>query len=94
MVIEIEKNKEELPTKNIDEFVKDLVSVLKDKFEIQNSKISKLTTDINLIKQNDISSIKENIASLDEKIKELEKKIEEGSDAKVNKKILDELKRC
>jgi predicted RNase H-like nuclease (RuvC/YqgF family) len=87
------QNKEERPTTyKLQDFLSEMIIVIRDKLTNQNNKIERLRTDINLIKQNDIESMRRKIKELEQKVQVLEKRLgNQKSD--IDGRILDNLRR-
>ena len=86
--------REERPTSTkIQDFLMEFVNIMKDKINSQNRKIEQVRTDVTLLRQTDIESLKRNIKELEDKISLLEKKMEQQK-PDVDSKILDTLRKA
>jgi polyhydroxyalkanoate synthesis regulator phasin len=87
-------NREEKPRNTkIQDFLSEMVEILRDKLNAQNSKIEKIRADVSVIKQSDLESIKRSMKELERKIDLLDKKIDLQR-ADVDPKILDNLRKA
>lgn len=87
------RQEEKPSTARIQDFLFELVNVLKDKLNAQNSKIDRVRTDVSLIKQNDIENLKNSIRGLNERLDRMEKKCDQ-QEIGIDTRILDTLKRA
>jgi hypothetical protein len=86
--------KEEKPRNTkIQDFLSEMVEILRDKLNTQNSKIEKIRADVSVMKQSDLESIKRGMKELERKIDLLDKKIDQQR-ADVDSRILDNLRKA
>lgn len=87
-------SREERPTSaKLQDFLSEMVTILRDKINTQNSKIDRMRVDLSQIKQNDLEGIKRSLKELDQKLAVLEKKIDMQK-AEVDSRILDNLRKA
>jgi peptidoglycan hydrolase CwlO-like protein len=84
---------ERAATTKIQDFLFELVNVLKDKLNAQNSKIDRVKTDLSLIRQNDLESLKRSVKELERKLASMEQKMDKQEDG-IDTRILDTLRRA